>query len=350
MAVGDRIRARAPTQVVRQLALTVVLILVAMTLSHIPLPGLKISADPMNFETLVRAASVVTVAGGAWMHAYLVVQTLALALPQRVSRFFANNGFVDPFARSVVIFAIPISVMQAIGIVAGLESSANLTFVFPDYALSTVIIGATGGMIIWITLGSLIERMGTGGGFWLLLVINPLSSLVPNIGSAFELLRAGVLPAKTLLLSLLAYLAVFCGVTLLLLARRNDGLTRAEPIVLPLFLGSFVYWIVLPILVPASGEYGQPTVLYGLLFAAYGTLPVIGTAIATALVALRFASFEKAWRQFPFVAMFLVVVGLAVEVALRYGIYAPIDAANTVLVAAIAVGAIVGVRERMSSI
>lgn len=257
----------------RAVAATIAALVAYHAAGYVPLPGVDPLAASVAGQLGRTRFSIMALGMVPWLSALMLFEVLALALPQWLSRRFTTEGYADPFSLPVLGLALTIAALQAYGVTTAMTSMAGLV---ADPTAATKIgmmTSMTAGTALAMALAHLVNRVGVGRGFWVMLA----GAFVPQFLQAISLnagfVRYGMSSGLSLLFAI-ATAAVALGATVAILEARNaSGFKSALPVVLPQLLGGVAASWVMALIFAVAGHDAvhllQPgSIVAGLLTAA----------------------------------------------------------------------------------
>jgi preprotein translocase subunit SecY len=220
----------------RRLAVTLAALVVYRIASHIPLPGLDFTIlNTLNGGAIERL-SIMALGFLPWVAAVTLAELASLVLPPRYTAAFCRHGHANPFSPWVIVAALIFTVLQGYGVSVALEAMKD-TVVTPGLAFTATAIGSyVGCTALAILLAYLISQYGIGFGFWVLLAAAVLTDVRMFFTTLYSGVAEGFLSPAITLLSVGVLVAAALAVVVLVLARRDQGRDRLEPLVWPIFI------------------------------------------------------------------------------------------------------------------
>jgi len=293
-------------ELARRIAFTLGALLVYRLSLHIPIPGIS----PAVWDMLrSRNAGLSGLAGGTrsvpvaiigltpYISAAIIVQVIWMMFSRVRALAASGEAGRRRMLRLTLGLTMLLATIQAFGIASGLEG------LVADRDGSSIFVAAVSilaGTCFVIWLSELITRHGVGNGIALLLTVNIVAALPPNVAMTIELSRQGALSGNLLLCEALLSVLIVASMVFVESARRRIPLAFApqtRPAALSLKLNSaglipvvMAPWVFsVPIFF--IGIFG----LNGLALAALGQFPHLNHTVLNAIVvfflALIYASF-----------------------------------------------------------
>lgn len=346
-AVSRHIQA-ARIDIVRRVLVTVAALVVFRFASIIPIPGIALDDPSFAKHDFLQRLSFMAVGLIAWVSAVTLAELVVLLLPPRLTSQFTHEGHANPFALPIVVFAFAMSALQGYGIAVALEQMRTLV-VDPGFSFRLVTsISMMTGTAFAVCLARMIQTAGVGWGFWVLWAALGLDNLGIEAARLIAMVQQGAIGPLSALAVGAGAVATIAGAVLLLLARRNMGLHKAEPIVWPIHLYALVIpWIGVLYGVVADGLFEQERAFEMLL-----PERPIGAILAALLIAAfvwRMTSRERG-RPFSLPTTALLLMALAASLIAKHatgGLWFP--AATLMLVSAVGTAIVTTICERWNS-
>jgi SecY len=336
------------------IAVTLVALVAYRLATQLPLPGLdlasitQITTGASVSAALLERFSILALGVLPWFSALTLVALAAIVLPETWIGRFTSDGQAQPFSRIVMGLALTIAALEGVGLAEAMMAQPNLVVEPGTTFLVSAVTTLVGGTAFLIALGLVIERLGLGHGFWIVLAASMLAQLPSYLGVMLLMLREGIAsPAATIVASAstVALIALTVG---MLEARRRANVTSLAIVIWPLVLASLASGLIVGIasvVLPEGSDDTLDRLAKMLTNEPAGFL--IGGVIAS-LFAARFASRDNDWRFFaPAVAL---IAGVQVHsiIAESLQVYPPFAGASLVIVTAVAYISLMRVRALMS--
>lgn len=173
----------------RKIVITVLIVVVARIVAHIPVSGVDLLAlqnlfssnqflgllDIFSGGTLVNF-SVISLGLNPYINASIIFQLLTMIFPKLEALSKEGEYGRGKITQYTRILTVPLAVIQAVGMFALLRNQGVLGTVSPA-AMVSIIVGMTAGTIFLMWLGELITEYGIGNGISLLIFAGIVSRL-----------------------------------------------------------------------------------------------------------------------------------------------------------------------------
>jgi MFS family permease len=334
----------------RAVAVTLAALIAYRLGSQLPLPGLDLThfshiiAGGGTRPQMVHHLSILALGILPWFSAFTFVELIAILLPKRWTAQFTNDGRAQPLSRSVVLVALALAALQGYGIAEAMMHQENLVGEpEPTFILLAVATLAAGTAIL-IALGVIIEHLGIGDGFLILLAASMLSQTPSQAGVMLMMVTEGIASPAAAAVSIALTVAIVALLAALLEARWRANATGLGIVIWPLVLASLASGViaaVASIVLPEGSDDIIDALAQMLTNQPAGF--VIGAGIACAFVA-RYASREGDWRFFLPVAGLMAIVQLHSMISLYLVAPPPLAGASLVIVAAVLCAVLLSLR------
>jgi len=223
-----------------KLLFTLAIFALTRLLAHVPVPAVDLSQLKFLFDsnqflnflnmfsggTLSRL-SVVAVGINPYITASIIMQLLGMVLPkikEMQKEGEASRAKLNQYMR---IMSVPIAIIQAISVIALLNSQQLLT---GTSLADMIVVTATlvGGSMIMMWLGEIINENGIGNGISMILLAGIVSQIPSSFSSFFTL--ADTIDLTSLLMVLALFLGVICMVVFMNEATRKVSIQYAKRI------------------------------------------------------------------------------------------------------------------------
>lgn len=323
----------------RRIAITAVAVAVSYALSYVPIPGIALERFAADTDASGPYWSIAHISVQAWYLAVLFAELIILLLPAGWTARIRSHSHADPFSRYVVVLTIAIAFYFAARMVIGLEQSIDS----PDYRLlnqrglvfrleaMAALIGATA---LTIYLGRIIQTLGIGSGFWVLMT----ASIIPTIASAptniFHDVSGGQIarPSPMLIATIIAAFAFL--LIALVRARHQSGFTSGETLIWPI---AFYEYFSPNVSLYIQKIFPAPTTLNRWYDPSYPSYPaaLLAAAIVIAASSARYAQREGSQAFLPFAVLLLFAFWFAEVYGTISLLVLPMRATELVIVAVV---------------
>ena len=252
-------------EVRRRILITIALLTLVRVIAHVPLPGINVSALAEFFSTnqlfslldlfsggALAQFSIAFMGVGPYITASIIMQLLAHVVPSlEALQKEGEHGRmkINQYTRYLTV---PLSLVQAFGLLSLLRSGGVLTEVTISQLL-TILITGTAGTILLMWLGELISESGIGNGISLIISIGILARVPIQIRNVVNLIVGGGIFESQQLVSVIAFLLVALAMVIFIVT-INESI-RKIPISYARRLGRTIGGVdtYLPIKIAAAG-------------------------------------------------------------------------------------------------
>jgi hypothetical protein len=314
-----------------RLAFALALLAIIQLLHRVPIAGIaQLLPDGRGAHN--ASFSIAAIAFQAWLPAAAFAQLAVMALPSRWTRFARRGRHADPFSVPVLLLTALLAYVQATGVAIAFEAMVRP----PDTEGfdGPVIASLMAGTALVIACGWLIERFGTGLGFWLALAAQSVMVLVEAVSQGITMawpvsFGLGALAISAVIYAVMAVLAI--GLTL----RASPSGSGIEVVAWPLLLTSMASSTLMAPLFDLLGL-GSMSMRMGLLVVLLLNLPIL--AAVTFVITRRdgqphlFVPVLAVLALIEIAAMLMLMLRFGVSLPLPAGIFVAVLAVLTVLV------------------
>src|SRR5690242_18670342 len=215
---------------VRRIAFTIGALLIFILGSRIPIAGVSTQIGQLLSRLSsgsIDHTSIFTLTLAPYVAAAFFIQLLSVVWGRLSALQRSGEGGRRKLARITLILTLLIASLQAFGFAYGLQNISGLVTEPGGWFVLSTIASMVGGVFFMIWLSEQITRYGVGNGIALVLTVQILISLLPEIATAVELLRQGAVSANLVLFNVLVWIALLALMVLVETARRNVPLEFA---------------------------------------------------------------------------------------------------------------------------
>lgn len=184
----------------RKILITILIVLIFRLVAHIPVSGVDLNAlrnlfsgsaflsllDVFSGGTLANF-SLVSLGLNPYINASIIVQLLTMIIPKLEALSKEGEYGQQKINQYTRYIAVPLGIVQAIGVTVLLRNQGILTRVTP-IQVAAIVVGLTAGTIFLMWLGELITEYGIGNGISLLIFAGIIARLPVALAQTFSVL------------------------------------------------------------------------------------------------------------------------------------------------------------------
>jgi preprotein translocase subunit SecY len=205
------------------LAITALVLLAYRIGCHLPLPGLNGEQVAQLFEPGVSAServSILALGVGPLFTALILFEIAKILFPSLRRWELASAGNRFKIGRAVILLALAVTAVQAIGYAVALENVANVVEQPGTWFRISTTLTLVGATALIVGMARVIDREGIGYGIWLLFLV-PVLAKIPGRGAVIhELISRNEYALSSQLFGVAVVVAAIAAVV---------GLLRAKP-------------------------------------------------------------------------------------------------------------------------
>ncbi|MDN5006278.1 preprotein translocase subunit SecY [Bradyrhizobium sp. GCM10027634] len=224
-------------ELARRIAFTIGALLLFRLGTHIPVPGVVPSTQPLT-AGLVARLSLFALGLVPYLSAAILVRLLAVVWRGLSAIERSGEAGRRRIARITLAVTFVLATFQAYGIASALKDIPNLVSDPDGWFVVTVTATLVGGVFVLIFLSEQITRHGVGNGLALVLSVGFLVALPTDVSNGIELMRNGSVSSNLVLFHVAFWIAAVVLMVVGESARRNIGIEFAERSVGPRILAA----------------------------------------------------------------------------------------------------------------
>jgi hypothetical protein len=326
---------QARSAVIRRVIVTFAALAVWRFGLALPIQGLDLSTNATLSGAALSRVSIFALGVIPWLSAVALTELACLLLPPSWTRRIADKRHAAPMALPIVALALAFSAFQGYGIAVALEGIRNLVPEPGDTFRLITSVTFVAGTALMINLARVIQSLGIGWGFWVLLAAQAIDAMAQGVVQSLAAIQQGAVAPLSVFWVFGLTIAVIAAVIVLLHSRREAGLNAVEPVIWPIQLyGMVVPWLAVILQIASGAAVRDGVPLYSVL------LPhqPIGAVVMGLLIAAFVAAYARREGGLGVAAVGVVVlIGVAAValVAQRLSIVYLPSATHIVLIATV---------------
>ncbi len=224
----------------KKIIFTVALLILFRFVSHIPVPGVDLTALKEFFSGNqffglldifsgggMSSFSIVMMGVAPYINASIIMQLLTMVIPKLEALSKEGEAGQRKINKYTRYLTIPLAAMQSYGMITVLNRSSQPIIQNLDpFKLITIVITITAGTMFLVWLGELITEKGIGNGVSLLIFAGIIARVPSSLQGTFALADPGQI-LNIVLFGIIAIVVVF-GVVLITEAQRNIPVSYAK--------------------------------------------------------------------------------------------------------------------------
>ena len=207
-------------ELARRIAFTIGALLLFRLGTHIPVPGLIISNIPPTAGFIARI-SVFALGLVPYLSAAVLIRLLSVVWARLNVLERSGERGRRKISRITLALAIVIAGFQAYGLASALKGIPDIVGVPDGWFVATTMASMLGGVVVLVWLSEQITRHGIGNGLALILSVNFLVAIPPDIAGIADLLQRGAVSVNLVLGHVAFWIAAVVVMVVVERARRN---------------------------------------------------------------------------------------------------------------------------------